>query len=60
MMTLHELMKHFRFLSDIESYSPEERQIIEKLLSQEHALKEQNEERAPPPYVRNQAGEAPV
>jgi len=41
MMTLHELMKHFRFLSDIESFSPEERQIIERFLSQEHALKEQ-------------------
>jgi DNA replication protein DnaC len=34
-------MKHFRFLSDIESCSPEERQIIERFLSHELALKEQ-------------------
>jgi len=34
-------MKHFRFLSDIESSSPDERQIIERFLSRELALKEQ-------------------
>ncbi len=40
MMNLHELTKHFRFLLDIESYSPEERDLIERFLSREYALKE--------------------
>ena len=41
MMNLYELTKHFRFLSDLESYSPDEREIIERFLSREYALKEQ-------------------
>jgi DNA replication protein DnaC len=41
MTTLHELWKHFRFLSDLEGYSPEERGFLEKFLSREYALKEQ-------------------
>jgi DNA replication protein DnaC len=41
MMNLHELWKHFRFLSDLESYSPDEREFLEKFLSQEYALREQ-------------------
>ena len=41
MMHLYELWKHFRFLSDLESYSPQEREFLETFLSQEYALKEQ-------------------
>jgi DNA replication protein DnaC len=40
-MDLYELMKHFRFLSDLEGCSPEEREFLERFLSREHALKEQ-------------------
>ena len=41
MMDLYELWKHFRFLSDLDGCSPEERGFLEKFLSREHALKEQ-------------------
>ena len=41
MMNLYELMKHFRLLSDLEDYSPEEREFLDKFLSREYALKEQ-------------------
>ena len=41
MMNLYELMKRFRLLSDLESYSQKEREFLETFLSQEHALKEQ-------------------
>jgi DNA replication protein DnaC len=41
MMTLHELWKHFRFLSDPDSYSPEEQEFLEGFLSREYAHKEQ-------------------
>ena len=41
MMNLHELMKHFRFLSVLEGYSPAEREFIERFLAQEYILKEQ-------------------
>lgn len=41
MTTLRELGKHFRLLSDLEGYSPEERAFLETFLSREHDLKEQ-------------------
>jgi DNA replication protein DnaC len=41
MTTLHELGKHFRLLSDLDGYAPEEREFLERFLSREHALKEQ-------------------
>jgi DNA replication protein DnaC len=41
MMDLHELWKHFRFLSDLEGCSPEEREFLERFLAREHALREQ-------------------
>jgi DNA replication protein DnaC len=41
MMTLHELGKHFGLLSDLDGYSPEERQFLEAFLSREYALKDQ-------------------
>ena len=41
MMNVHDLLKHFRFLSDLEHSSPQEREFLEKFLSQEYALKEQ-------------------
>ena len=40
-MDLYDLWKHFRFLSDIESCSREEREFLERFLSREYALKEQ-------------------
>jgi DNA replication protein DnaC len=40
-MDLYELWKHFRFLSDIESYSREEREFLERFLPREYTLKEQ-------------------
>ena len=33
--------RHFRFLSDLEGYSPEERAFLERFLSREYALREQ-------------------
>jgi DNA replication protein DnaC len=41
MTNLHDLAKHFRLLSDLESYSSQEREFLEKFLSREYALKEQ-------------------
>jgi DNA replication protein DnaC len=41
MTNLHELMKHFKFLSATEGYPPEEREFLERFLAQEYALKEQ-------------------
>jgi DNA replication protein DnaC len=41
MMNLYELTKHFRLLSDLESYSLQEREFLEKFLSEEYLLKEQ-------------------
>jgi DNA replication protein DnaC len=41
MMNLYELGKHFRFLSDLESCSPQEREFLERFLNQEYTLKEQ-------------------
>ena len=41
MTNLHELWKHFRLLSDLEGYSPEEREFLERFLSREYTLKEQ-------------------
>jgi DNA replication protein DnaC len=41
MTNLYELTKHFRLLSDLDSYSPQEREFLEKFLSREYALKEQ-------------------
>jgi DNA replication protein DnaC len=41
MTTLHELWKHFRFLSDPDGHTPEERTLLEQFLSQEYMLKEQ-------------------
>ncbi|MEN6317452.1 MAG: ATP-binding protein [Syntrophaceae bacterium] len=40
MMTLHELWKNYKYLSDLESYSPHEKEFLEKFLSGEHDLKE--------------------
>jgi DNA replication protein DnaC len=40
-MDLYELWKHFRLLSDIEGYSQDEREFLERFLSREHALREQ-------------------
>jgi DNA replication protein DnaC len=40
-MDLYELWKHFRFLSDIESYSREEREFLGRFLPREYTLKEQ-------------------
>jgi len=40
-MNLYELWKHFRFLSDLKSCSPEEREFLERSLNREHDLKEQ-------------------
>ena len=42
MMNLHELMKHFRFLSALEGYSPEEREFLERFLAQEHLRNRRN------------------
>ena len=39
-MTLHVLWKSYRYLSDLESYSPDERAFLEKFLSGEHDLRE--------------------
>jgi len=41
MMTLYELAKHFRLLSDLEGYATEQRAFLETFLSQEYLLKEQ-------------------
>jgi len=41
MMNLYELMKHFRFLSALEGYVPEEREFLERFLAEEYTLKEQ-------------------
>jgi len=41
MTDLHELWKHFRFLSDPGEYHQEARELLEKFLSREHSLKEQ-------------------
>lgn len=41
MTDLHELWKHFKFLSDPGEYLKEERELLEKFLSREHSLKEQ-------------------
>jgi len=41
MTTLHELWKHFRFLSDLDGYAAQEREFLEGFLSREYALKEQ-------------------
>jgi len=41
MTNLHEIWKHFRLLSDPDGYSAQEREFLERFLSQEHALKEQ-------------------
>jgi DNA replication protein DnaC len=41
MTDLHELWKRFRFLSDPGEYPLEERELLGKLLSREHSLKEQ-------------------
>jgi DNA replication protein DnaC len=40
-MDLYELWKHFRFLSDPDGFSSEEREFLKKFLSREHALREQ-------------------
>jgi hypothetical protein len=34
MTTLHELGKHFRLLSDLDGYAPEEREFLERSRSQ--------------------------
>jgi len=39
-MTLHDLWKSYKYLSDPESYSPQEREFLEKFLSGEYDLKE--------------------
>jgi DNA replication protein DnaC len=41
MTTLHELWKHFKLLADLEGYSPEERRLLERFLSQEYTLRDQ-------------------
>ena len=41
MTHLYDLWRHFRFLSDPESYSPGEREFLERFLSHEYALLEQ-------------------
>ena len=41
MMTLSELMKHFKFLSDLEGYPKEEREFLFRFLAEEHRLREQ-------------------
>jgi DNA replication protein DnaC len=41
MMTLSERMKHFKFLSDIEGLTKEEREFLLKFLTEEHRLREQ-------------------
>jgi DNA replication protein DnaC len=41
MMNLHELWKHSRFLSDLEDYSPDEREFLERFCLKEYALREQ-------------------
>ncbi len=41
MTNLHELWTHFRLLSDLEAYSPEERKFLADFLSREQTLKEQ-------------------
>lgn len=41
MTDLHELWKHFRFLSDPGEYPQEARELLRKFLSREHSLKEQ-------------------
>jgi DNA replication protein DnaC len=41
MTNLYEIWKHFRLLSDPDSYSAQEREFLERFLSREYALKEQ-------------------
>jgi DNA replication protein DnaC len=41
MTTLHEWWKYFRFLSDPNDYTVQERELIERFLSREYTLKEQ-------------------
>jgi hypothetical protein len=40
-MNLSELWKRFRFLSDAEGYPREEREFLDRFLTQEYVLKEQ-------------------
>ena len=40
-MDLYELWRHFRFLSDLEGYPPEEREFLVRFLSREYDLREQ-------------------
>ena len=41
MMTLNELLKHFKFLSDLAGFTREEQEFLLRFLTAEHALKEQ-------------------
>lgn len=41
MMTLNELRKHGKFLSDLEGFSKEEQAFLMRFLTEEYALKEQ-------------------
>jgi DNA replication protein DnaC len=41
MMTLNELWKHFKWLSDFESYTKEEQEFLMRFLSEEYRLREQ-------------------
>jgi len=41
MMTLNELLKHFKFLSDLAGFTREEQTFLLRFLTEEHALKEQ-------------------
>jgi DNA replication protein DnaC len=41
MMTLNELWKHFRWLSDLEDYTKEEQEFLVRFLTEEYRLREQ-------------------
>jgi DNA replication protein DnaC len=41
MMTLNELLKHFKFLSDLQGFAREEQEFLLRFLTAEYALKEQ-------------------
>ena len=41
MMTLNELWKHFKWLSDRESYTKEEQEFLMRFLGEEYRLREQ-------------------
>ena len=57
MMTLSELWKHFKWLSDPEGHTKEERAFLVRFLAEEYRLRGTEETGAPPAHVGDQKGE---